>query len=54
MARWRLRPAIGVEVCRRERFWVVHVRVEGQGGPFLDQPNTGMAVPVDAALVPPG
>ena len=52
----RLRPAIGVQVRRRERFWVVQMRVErqGQSRPFLDQSNAGMAVPVDAALVPLG
>ena len=56
LARGRLRAAIGVEVRLRERFWMVQMRVErqGQGGPFLDETNTGMAVPVDAALVPLG
>jgi hypothetical protein len=42
-----------VEFRRRERFWVLQMRVErqGQSGPFLDEPDTGMAMAVDAALV---
>lgn len=29
----------------------MRVERQGQGGPFLDEPDTGMAMPVDAALV---
>ena len=53
LARGRLRTVIGVQVGLTERFGVVQMRVErqGEGGPLLDQPDTGMAVAVDAALV---